>query len=161
MSIRKITWSEVHRAAGLLNSDVRVSVVEVAVSSHLHQINLAGSRPAAVNSKAWHQPQRRPNPVASRHFCANLERAVFEVKRVPRVNSCTSDWIDDLIRRALLLTAVPLSLCTLIRRNHNVAGAQESLAENISSKSWLEVKISVRCVRIFRVIYIPLELPAK
>lgn len=132
-----------HRTAGLLHSDIRVSVVEVAISASLHQINLTGSRPSAVHRKAWHQPERGPNPIACRHFRTNLERAVFEVKRVPRVNSRTSNWIDDLIRRSLLLTAVPLSLRTLIWRNHNVTGAQKAFTEHIGSESWSEVKISV------------------
>ena len=57
------------------------------VSEHLHDVDLAAGRPAAVRIVRWHHPERRPEPLSDRQLRPHLEATPLPVGQVLRANA--------------------------------------------------------------------------
>lgn len=99
--------SEVKSASGLERPDVGGAAVQLAIAATLHQIDFAGHRPASVDGMSRHQPERRPQPIASRRLRADLNNSITEAEGVESGDAATSNRVDDVVGRALSVTAVP------------------------------------------------------
>jgi hypothetical protein len=134
------------------------------VTTRLHDINFARSRPCAVGLISWEKPNSRPNPVTFGELSSDLNSSISEAEGLSGSYSGAWDGVDVVATTSCTSFAtIECVACALISGStapNVVSTSHHCLFPNeFWGKGWLEVELTILDKWVSSVVVVEFELP--